>query len=151
LPKAPAQRPPLEPARTATSPLPVEPAPASPDRVSRGFTLRFASARALTHLVATGRVRMYTRDAQGRFRRVEFAGARIRLVEGPAPRAYHEMEPGTVPGTFLLAAGDVGELTWGVVLPAELERRIARLVRSRDGGVLVIDAAGHVRLREAGR
>ncbi len=129
-------------------PRALDPDPAPPAKRPGGFTLRFASARALTHLVATGRVRMYARTPHGRFRQVEIIGARIRLREGPGPRAYHEMETSTVPGTFLMAAGDDDRLVWGVTLPQDLEQRIAAFIRSRDSGVIEIDAAGHVRLRE---
>ena len=115
----------------------------------KGFTLRFASAQALTYLVATGRVQMYARAPRSGFRQVQVVGARVRLREGPGPRAYHEMEPGTVPDAFLQAAGQQEPLTWGVTLPPDLERRIAVILRSREGGTLEIDAAGHVRLRES--
>ncbi len=139
------------PTKQAQAPQPPAPQPASGPPSPKGFTLRFASAQALTHLVATGRVRMYARDPLGAFHRVELVGARVRLRKGPGPAAYHEMETGTVPDTFLRAAGADGRLTWGVTLPPNLERRIAALIHSHQGGTIEIDAAGHVRLRKADR
>lgn len=142
-------------AEAPAAPAPVaEPAaPAAPPApAEHGFSLRFESDAALIGLVERDDVVLYA-----------FAGDRVwrfMIVEGrptfrtaAGPGQVHEMTADTVPEEVLTALRrsvvvPSGPVRWGVTLPASTETILARVLATRDGGQLVIDAEGVVRLED---
>jgi len=140
LPK-PAPQPPPEAAPTAPS---AEPQP--------GFSLRFDSDAALVGLVERGEVALYAfaRDRVWRFMIVD---GRPAFRSADTPGQVHEMAPDTVPGPVLDALRRSvvlpgGGLRWGVTLPPPTAAALGRVLATNDGGELVIDADGLLRLED---
>ncbi len=141
--------------QTATRPAPEprpEAAPPSAAEPQPGFSLRFDSDAALVGLVERNEVALYA-----------FAGDRIwrfMMVEGrpafrtaAAPGQVHEMTPETVPAPVLdglrrSAVLPAGGLRWGVTLPPPTAAALGRVIATNDGGELVIDADGFLRLED---
>ena len=67
------------------------------------------------------------------------------------PNQYHEMDQGTVPTAVVTALRRSGsasgdDVRWGVTLPANMRRQLDAYLAGGDGGSLVIDAGGSLRL-----
>lgn len=158
-----AQRTNTEPAATRTVPRRVTveqpsavPKPASDAQTEEseqaeqaGLSLRFSSDTALLALVAQRRVQVY---AWARDRAWQLSSERGSLRFAPAdrPKRFHHMAPDTVPRVvaraLTRATPGARAATWGVVLPVDIGRRLARLTQQHANGTLLIQADGQVRL-----
>ena len=132
---------------------PPKPAPAaSPAEPQPGFSLRFDSDAALVGLVERGEVALYAfaREQVWRFMIVD---GRPAFRSADTPGQIHEMAPDTVPGPVLDALRRSvvlpgGGLRWGVTLPPPTAAALGRVLATNDGGQLVIDADGFLRLED---
>ena len=138
-------------AQTPDSPAPKKrPSPVSGSQ-KQGFTLRFASAQALEHLVAAGTVSLYAMAGKQAWRLSLSDGGPF-LTPDAFPGWFHEMSPSTVPATYLRSMrSEVGSpvsssVVWGVQLPEATKQGISALTRGLRGGNLVIAADGRVSL-----
>jgi len=139
--------------RPAPEPQP-EAAPAVPAAEPQpGFSLRFDSDAALVGLVERKEVALYAfaRDRVWRFMMVD---GRPDFRTAAAPGEVHEMTPGTVPAPVLdtlrrSAVVPPGGVRWGVTLPPATAAALGRVIATNDGGELVIDADGFLRLEDA--
>lgn len=118
----------------------------------KGFSLRFASDAALVGLVERDEVALYAfaRDRVWRFMIVD---GRPTFRTADSPGGVHEMMPGTVPVAVLAGLRrsvvlPPGGLRWGVTLPPPTAAALHRVVAASDGGELVIDADGFLRLED---
>lgn len=123
--------------------------PATPAKVppasEQGFSLEFASADALISLVAQNRVALYLRQ-EDTFWRLGTDGT---FQPSPAPERIYRMAAGTVPAAYRNAVpGRPARQTaiWGVTLPASITAQLDRHTGAAEGGNLVIQADGTVRL-----
>jgi len=131
------------------------PAPAATPRPAarpRGFTLRFASDRALTRLVERNVVRLYA-IAGGETRKLAIDSGRLSFWTAAAPDKLHDMDASTVPAAILDAWRRSGADTkpavrWGVSLPPALSRQISAYLASTDGGSLIIEQDGSMKLEQ---
>jgi hypothetical protein len=126
------------------------PSPGATDtRPRRGFTLRFATDAALLRLVARGTAEVFVFDGAETLR-LALAAAGPIFSPAPGPSQFHAIDGATVPAVLqeaLAARAPLSdEAVWGVTLPADTRRALAGLIRSHDGGALVIDERGRVRL-----
>jgi hypothetical protein len=130
-------------APAATTVEPVTPAAA------KGFVLQFESDRALTRLVERDAVGLYALSA-GSAHRLKAEAGRMSFWPAAVPQAFHEMDPATVPAEVrrALAAAGVADspAQWGVTLPPATSAELARHLRVAQGGTLIIDARGELRL-----
>jgi hypothetical protein len=146
------------PRRVTVEPLNVlpEPAPdvhtkASEQAEQTGLALRFSSDDALLSLVAQRRVHVYAWGRDSAWLLSSERGA-LRFAPAEAPKRFHNMTPDTVPRAVVraLTRATPGKMaataTWGVVLPADIGRRLARLTQQHANGTLLIQADGQVRL-----
>ncbi|WP_405227159.1 hypothetical protein [Lentisalinibacter sediminis] len=136
---APETRPDAAPAVPAAEPQP-------------GFSLRFDSDAALVGLVERREVALYAfaRDRVWRFMMVD---GRPAFRTAAAPGQVHEMTPQTVPAAVLdtlrrNAVVPPGGVRWGVTLPPATAAALGRVIATNDGGELVIDADGFLRLED---
>lgn len=141
----------------ATTPEPPLEAPPSPQPAPAaepqpGFSLRFDSDAALVGLVERKEVALYAfaRDRVWRFMMVD---GRPAFRTADAPGQVHEMTPQTVPGAVLdtlrrSAVVPPGGVRWGVTLPPATAAALGRVIATNDGGELVIDADGFLRLED---
>ena len=145
----------VEPTRPAKTLIPVreEPQPAQPPVEARpqnnppGFTLEFASVKALQFLLQNGQVRLYASFA-GQFWVTDTWG---NFTKTGAPASYYHMQSDTVPRRLrdsLPEAAIAGTTVWGVTLSAGTVSQIRQLTASREGGNLVIGQDGSVILDE---
>ncbi len=147
-PTAPPRATPAAPAELpATAPTPAEDSPRAVQR--RGFTLRFASDAALLRLVAGGAAQLFVfADDETLQLGLEPSGPAFTPAAGPSQ--FHVVEATTVPALLREALAvrglDPGAVVWGVTLPAATRAAIAEMIRANDGGELVIDQRGRVRL-----
>jgi hypothetical protein len=133
-------------APTAPAPTAVEPAiPVA----AQGFVLQFESDRALARLVERDAVGLYAMSA-GSAHRLKAEAGRMSFWPAAVPQAFHEMDATTVPAAVrraLAAAGVVNSpAQWGVTLPPATSAELARLLQVAQGGTLIIDARGELRL-----
>jgi hypothetical protein len=123
---------------------------AAPIPPGEGFSLRFASDAALRALVTTGAVSFYGLADRVAWRLTVHQGG-LRYQSAPLPRAYHEMQPVTVPTGFVRALnqsvprGVSGTVVWGVTLSGKIAHSIHRLMQQHGSGALVIERNGRVR------
>lgn len=142
----------LTPEKVTTPPItpPATPSPAS--NSTKGFSLRFESDRALTRLVAAGKVALYA-IGDGRAQRMTVSESRISFWDASTPNAFHEMETSTVPRPVIDALARSGINTagidWGVTLPGKLREQLDALMRDHSGGALVIGLDGELRLESS--
>lgn len=134
----------------------IEPSPPVPKRIPPisqsapviGFTLEFASVRALEMLLQTGNVQLYARHGD-QFWSVDTDGV---AVPAQTPSSYYQMHTETVPQRLRssVPGNGIGEaITWGVTLPSEAIGQIQRLTAGRKGGNLLIGYDGAVALESA--
>jgi hypothetical protein len=112
--------------------------------------LRFESGAALTQLVRSGEVDLFA-FAGGDAWQLMLVGSRATFRTAQEPRQFHEMTPSTVPDDVLVSfrrsvIAASKPTTWGVTLPAATSAQLTRLMAVNDGGELVIDARGQLRL-----
>ena len=125
--------------------------PPEPGAGKQGFTLRFASARALHSLVAADTVSLYGMAGKQAWRLSLSAGSPV-FAPDAFPGWFHEMAASTVPVEYVRTLEkSVDPLTqssvvWGVQLPPATKQGIASLTRGLQGGNLVIGADGQVTL-----
>ncbi len=122
-----------------------------PEPAQKGFTLRFASDRALEKLISDGKVNFYAIAGKIAWR-LKLSGGRPGYIAASFPRQFYEMETQTVPIDYAtafqrqIAAFGQHTLTWGVTLPARTTDSINLMVKGRKGGDLIITADGQVKL-----
>ncbi len=131
---------------------PVAEEKALPSSDTPEFSLKFSSADALDHLIATGQVSLYIMAGQQAWQFALTDDVPL-LTRVDQPRWFHEMSATTVPLHYqqgLAATAEIvaSSVTWGVQLPAETRSAIDRLIQGRQGGALVIHADGKVSLQE---
>jgi len=122
----------------------IEPAPGPP---LVGFTLEFASVRALETLLQSGKVQLYARHGD-QFLSVDTHGIAVPVT---TPSSYYQMHTETVPQRLRDSLHDTatgGEITWGVTLPTEAIGQIQRLTTGHKGGNLLIGYDGVVALED---
>ena len=69
------------------------------------------------------------------------------------PNQYHEMDEATVPIEIAAALNRAGFATalhtrWGVTLPNSMSRSLDQILQQHQGGSLVIDGSGQLRLEQ---
>lgn len=139
------------PVEQAIEPVPPTPkAPAAiivPGPPVVGFTLEFASVRALETLLQSGKVQLYARQGD-QFLSVDTHGIAVPVA---TPSSYYQMHTETVPQRLRDSLHDTsigGGITWGVTLPTEAIGQIQRLTTGRKGGNLLIGYDGVVTLED---
>ena len=121
-----------------------------PDR--EGFTLRFASDKALQTLILKKKVKFYA-AAGNKAWQLHLTGGRPGFIASSNPPRLYEMETATVPPDYMaafqqqIAAFGRTAVTWGVTLPAQTKASINRLIKVQKGGDLVIMPDGEVILK----
>jgi hypothetical protein len=110
-----------------------------------GFTLEFASVKALQFLLQNGQVQLYA-SVDGQFWSTDPWG---NFARAEAPASYYLMQSETVPRRLrdsLPHAAITGATVWGVTLSVGTVKQIQQLTTSREGGNLVIGQDGAVNL-----
>ena len=122
----------------------------------QGFVLMFASEQALDGLLRRGHIRFVAlREDEAWL--LSVTGRALAYRKHDLPGRFHEMSPGTVPEQYIRAfsrgAGRpaVRDMVWAVVLPPAIEQRVHELMVASQGGVLVIQSDGSVKLTGEGR
>jgi hypothetical protein len=125
--------------------------PPEPAAGKQGFTLRFASAGALQHLVATATVSLYAMAGKQAWRLSLSTGSAV-FAPDAFPGWFHEMAASTVPVEYIQSLEKSvnrrarPSVVWGVQLPPATKQGIASLTRDLQGGNLLIGADGQVTL-----
>ncbi len=122
----------------------------TPPSTSQGFTLRFETDLALTRLVARNEVGLYAITPEKSLRMNVNRGA-LSFWAASVPNQFHEMDEATVPDNVLSAlrrAGSVktSDVKWGVTLPPNMRQQLDRFLSETNGGELVINGDGSLRL-----
>jgi hypothetical protein len=131
------------------------PAPATRAAEEPGLSLSFTSDGDFLRLVGAGTVELFVVDPAAVEPTLRFdpqhPGAHG-FIPASAPGRIYELLPGTIPQTVTNAlarrrapSGPSDGLTWGVKLPAALERDIAEQRAQHSVGTLLIDR--HARIR----
>jgi hypothetical protein len=120
--------------------------------VEEGFTLRFEDELTLTRLVARDEVGLYAILPDRSFR-MSINGGDISFWPASTPNQFHEMDATTVPPAVLEAfvrrdGSTAQTLRWGVTIPIATSRQLQQHLREADGGALIIDARGDLRLEQ---
>jgi len=115
-----------------------------------GFTLRFATDRALTLLVGQNEIGLYAITMENVLRMSSHRD-RPEFQDASLPRQYHEMDPATVPSsvqeTLRRSGHDPdGSVKWGVTLTTAMTTELNRFLNEYRGGALTIDADGRIRM-----
>ena len=102
----------------------------TPNRVQKGFTLRFESDQALTRLVARDVVGLYA-ITLGQTRRLNIESGTMSFWPASTPEKIHEMDAATVPEPVLSAyrrnvVAAATETKWGVSIPAAMSQQLGR-------------------------
>ena len=128
-------------------PAPKRPDPKQPAR--KGFTLRFASEKALETLISREKVQFFALAGKKAWQ-LKIANGRPVYIAVKNPSKIYEMETTTVPVAYVagfsrrVAAFGRGKITWGVTLPNQTSAAITRLIKDREGGDLIIMPDGEV-------
>ena len=126
-----------------------EPKQAQSPKPKKGFTLRFESDAALLRLVEAGRAALFV-FAEGETLKLSFGQAGPGFRSAAQPRRFHAITPDTVPVTLKAALSDAGhtaaDVVWGVTLPPSTRSTLAGILRTHEGGELIIRANGEVYL-----
>ncbi len=132
---------------TATSAVVAKP----PSPAKQGFTLRFASAKALHRLVRAETVSLYAMAGE-RTWRLSLRDDKAVFAATARPDWFHEMASTTVPREYVQSLEKLvtqqvrPAVVWGVQLPTATRQGIRSLSRGLPGGDLVIADDGRVRL-----
>ena len=129
-----------------------QPQPVETEPVVEGFTLRFEDEVALTRLVARDEVGLYAIQPDRSFR-MSINRGEMSFWPASTPNQFHEMDATTVPPAVLEAfvrrdGSTAQTLQWGVTIPAATSRQLEQHLREADGGALIIDARGDLRLEQ---
>lgn len=124
------------------------PPPEKPER--EGFTLRFEDETALTRLVARNEVGLYA-ILPAKSYRMNVNRGTMSFWPASMPNRFHEMDERTVPDSVIDAFGRSSASRaeapkWGVTIPPATSRQIEEYLREAEGGALIIDAGGELRL-----
>jgi len=141
----------IEPERPAKSFIPVPkdsppvqpPVEVQPPHNPIGFTLEFASVKALQFLLQNGQVQLYV-SVEGQFWSTDTWG---NFTKTGAPASYYHMQSDTVPQRLRDSLPDAviaDTAVWGVTLSVGTINQIQQLTASREGGNLVIGQDGSV-------
>ncbi len=147
------QRPVPKPIRRAVAgEVSVKPAPATPAKTQKGFSLRFESDRALTRLVARDIVGLYVISPEDTHRMSVDSGD-FSFWAASTPERFHEMDVRTVPEPVLAAyrrrnASQDSTVKWGVSIPAAMSGELSRYMSGNEGGSLIIGLDGELRLEQ---
>lgn len=118
---------------------------------AQGFTLQFETDAALLRLLALGDVAVYVFAVTETLRLVYGSSGPV-FVPSAQPRQFHAISPRTVPAVLRAALtearGSVDEPVWGVTLPVDTRNALAEILRTRDGGDLIIRSDGQVFLEQ---
>jgi len=131
---------------------PAQPQPVETEPVVEGFTLRFEDELALTRLVSRDEVGLYAIRPDRSFR-MNINRGEMSFWPASTPNQFHEMDATTVPLAVLEAfvrrdGATAQTLQWGVTIPAATSRQLEQHLREADGGALIIDARGDLRLEQ---
>lgn len=115
-----------------------------------GFTLRFATDRALTGLIAQNEIALYAITRDGALR-MSISRDRPAFQDASLPEQYHEMDTATVPTSIVNALQNSGHSTggsvkWGVTLTTTMTKGLNRYLNEYRGGALIIEADGDIRM-----
>ncbi len=116
-----------------------------------GFTLKFKSDKAFNRLLARNSIEFYVLVGDKAWR-TKLLGETPKFVSVAKPKRFHEMDQFTVPQRYVTAFKRVvaahGRIsgTWGVILPASISQTIQAEIRDKQGGDVIIDSNGKVRL-----
>lgn len=119
------------------------------------LTLRFASDAALERLVARGDVGLYASWRGDAIWRLRARSGTLSFQRAARPPAFHTMTAETVPLRIVAALhrdakdADGVEVTWGVTLPASMQRQLRALLHTHKTGSLAIQANGRIRVEVA--
>ena len=125
------------------------PPPVPPQHTKKGFTLRFASDKALERLITLEKVNFFALAGKKAWQ-LKLAKHRLVYIAVNIPAQIYEMETATVPANYTavfsrqVAAFGRDRVTWGVTLPNQTAASINRLIKDREGGDLVIMPDGEV-------
>ena len=125
------------------------PPPVPPQHTKKGFTLRFASDKALETLITQKKVHFFALAGKKAWQ-LKMANQRPVYIAVDNPSKIYEMETATVPAAYTavfsrqVAAFGRDRVTWGVTLPDQTAASINRLIKDREGGDLVIMPDGEV-------
>ena len=149
---APAPKPRPQPVEQPQPAQVVEPQPVETEPVVEGLTLRFEDELALTRLVARDEVGLYAIQPDRSFR-MSINRGEMSFWPASTPNQFHEMDATTVPPAVLEAfvrrdGSTAQTLQWGVTIPAATSRQLEQHLREADGGALIIDARGDLRLEQ---
>jgi len=138
-----------------TPPESVQSLPQAPEK-EQGFVLMFASEQALDGLLRRGHIHSVAlRASEAWLLSVTERAFSYRKHDHPG--RFHEMSSGTVPEQYVRAffsatgRSTVRDIIWAVVLPPAIEQRVHELMVASQGGVLVIQSDGSVKLTGEGR
>lgn len=134
----------------ASNARPVVAKSSAPQVPREGFTLRFEDDIALTRLVARNEVGLYA-IFPDKALRMNINRGQMSFWTASLPRQFHEMEATTVPNSVIDALQRSNGLRaqglqWGVTIPAGTARQLNQYLQEANGGALIIDADGDLRL-----
>jgi hypothetical protein len=120
--------------------------------VEKGFSLRFETDLALTRLVEQNAVGLYVITA-GKSVRMSIDNNDMSFWPASMPGQFHEMDVATVPqqvtATYRRNHGNQSAASkWGVTLPNGMSQQLNQYLAQHEGGSLIIDAAGDLRLEQ---
>ncbi len=138
------QRPPAQMIESSEAP------PARVEPAEEGFTLRFEDDVALTRLVARNEVGLYAILPEKSLR-MNVNRGQVSFWPASMPNQFHEMDMATVPKPVIDALQrsnglEIQGLQWGVTIPPTTARQLDQDLREANGGALIIDADGDLRL-----
>ncbi|MEZ5557588.1 MAG: hypothetical protein R3E86_03475 [Pseudomonadales bacterium] len=124
-----------------SAPQPAEPAA---EGSQQGLSLRFASDSDFLRLVSKGDIQVFAFRPSD----VLMLDRDLRFGSAPPPGRVYELESDTIPAlinqALRSASTEAGSYTWGISLPARLERRIRQYVQQGATGELIINRFGEV-------
>ncbi len=130
-------------------------APVSPteDVTQEGFVVRFVSDAALTALIEKRVIQFYAMIGKTA-RELRIKDGVARYDTSSRPSSFYEMSSRTVPESYIdtlkQAVAVLGDnVTWGVILPEKIQKRIHLQMAGKTGGILVIHSNGQVVYRQS--
>jgi len=116
-----------------------------------GFSLKFASEKALDRLVSRGDVQFFV-IAPPQAWQVQLGRAGLHFTASRPPREFHEMAADTVPVKYRRGfqrnhPPAATHLTWAVVLPPRISLRVRAVMAGKTGGNIIIRSDASVALQ----
>jgi hypothetical protein len=117
----------------------------------QGFSLRFASQKALDTLIRQGQVAFYAVHGEKAWR-LQLHNGKAAFQSTKAPPKVYEMTRQTVPDKYAqalkrkVAVFGPDSITWGVTLPERSVASISQHMASASGGTLILQSDGGVSL-----